>query len=178
MSEYIEFRLSKQLPKTSVWEVLSKKHGNVLGVVKYYGAWRQYAFFPSNETIWNTECLTDIIEFLKKQNYLRKGIEYKPVKPSVTQAPDHITFGGPDTAVYEQSTEEWLLKNSVKSAKERPQKISDQELLDYIKNRTYRCRTCSDLKKEVLERGLTAIDAYDGMICGGVEDMFIKRGRY
>ena len=57
-------------------------------------------------------------------------------------------------------------------------KLSDEELLEYIKNRKYRCCFCAILKKEVLKKGLVAIDEYDGMICGGVEDMFIKRGRW
>lgn len=56
--------------------------------------------------------------------------------------------------------------------------MSDKELLAYITTHKYYCRFCSDLKKEVLEKGLVAIDEYDGMICGSVEDMFEKRGRW
>ena len=57
-------------------------------------------------------------------------------------------------------------------------KMTDKELLEYIKNREYKCCDCAALQKEVLKRGLIAIDEYDGMICGGVEDMFIRRGRW
>jgi len=57
-------------------------------------------------------------------------------------------------------------------------KLSDEELLEYIKNKSCRCCDCAELKKRVLKNGLEEIDKYDGMICGGIEDMFIKRGRW
>lgn len=56
--------------------------------------------------------------------------------------------------------------------------MTDKELLDYIRNRKYDCCFCAELQKQVLEKGLIAIDEYDGMICGGVEDMFIRKGRW
>jgi len=31
-----------------------------IGVIKWYGNWRQYCFFPYGETIWNSDCLNDI----------------------------------------------------------------------------------------------------------------------
>jgi hypothetical protein len=57
-------------------------------------------------------------------------------------------------------------------------KMSDKDLLEYIRNRKYYCCFCADLQKKVIENGLEEIDKYDGMICGGVEDMLIRRGRY
>ena len=57
-------------------------------------------------------------------------------------------------------------------------KMTDTDLIEYIKDRKYYCSFCHGLKKQVLEEGVTAIDEYDGMICGGVEDMFIRRGRW
>jgi hypothetical protein len=56
--------------------------------------------------------------------------------------------------------------------------MTDKELVDYIRNRKYNCCLCVELQEQVLEEGLIAIDEYDGMICGGVEDMFIRRGRW
>ncbi len=49
-----------------------------------------------------------------------------------------------------------------------------EELLDYIRNRKYYCGLCHGLQQEVGRRGLIAIDEWDGMICGGVEDMQIR----
>jgi hypothetical protein len=62
--------------------------------------------------------------------------------------------------------------------KRKKKKMTDKELIDYIRNRKYNCCLCAELQKQVLDKGLIAIDEYDGMICGGVEDMFIKRGRW
>ena len=53
--------------------------------------------------------------------------------------------------------------------------MNDIELYEYIKNRKYHCHLCNDLKTKVIEEGLTAIDEYEGFICGGIEDMQIRR---
>jgi len=65
MSKYLEFLLLEKKPKTKVVVVYSKKSGDRLGIIKWYGAWRQYAFFPETGTIFNVECLNDIIIHIK-----------------------------------------------------------------------------------------------------------------
>jgi len=60
MSKYLEFKLLERKPKTSVIDVISKLHGYRLGIIKWFGRWRQYAFFPEDGTIFNVECLNDI----------------------------------------------------------------------------------------------------------------------
>lgn len=60
MSKYLEFSLIERKPKTKVIGVWSKKSANRLGVIKWFPGWRQYAFFPENETVFNVECLNDI----------------------------------------------------------------------------------------------------------------------
>jgi hypothetical protein len=70
-SKYLEFKLLEQKPKTKVYEILSKLHGFRLGIIKWYGAWRQYCFFPERDTIFNTQCMQDIMNFiinLKNEN--------------------------------------------------------------------------------------------------------------
>ena len=62
--------------------------------------------------------------------------------------------------------------------KHKQPKLTDPEFLEYIRNKRCLCVSCADLKKRVVEHGLEEIDKYDGMICGGVEDMFIRRGRW
>ncbi len=67
--EFIEFLEFAAKPKTKVWQCVStKKHRAVLGGVQWYGPWRQYCFFPSNDTIFNEQCLDDIAEFLHNVN--------------------------------------------------------------------------------------------------------------
>lgn len=57
--EYIFFERHPELEKgkTQLWAVVSSRSGYVLGWVKWFGRWRQYAFFPEFNTIWNPTCL-------------------------------------------------------------------------------------------------------------------------
>ena len=65
MSRYLDFALLEKKPKTQVIKVMSKIHGNRLGVIKWFGRWRQYGFFPEPETVFNLECLNDIQSYIK-----------------------------------------------------------------------------------------------------------------
>jgi len=65
MSKYLEFKELESKPKTKVIEVISKIHGDRLGIIKWFGRWRQYAFFPWKETIFNVECLNDIQSYIR-----------------------------------------------------------------------------------------------------------------
>lgn len=64
-TEYLRFR---EVPspglKTKVWTVESKNQGSVLGLVRWFGRWRQYVFEPSTGTLFNNGCLSDIETFL------------------------------------------------------------------------------------------------------------------
>ena len=56
--------------KTKIYEVLAKaaeakEFEIVLGEIRWYGAWRKYAFFPMENTVYESDCLHDIAEFLK-----------------------------------------------------------------------------------------------------------------
>lgn len=71
MSKWIMFRPRlKRTPaqRTEQWDVISLD-GKLLGIVKWYGAWRQYAFFPEPETIYERQCLRDLAEFCEKETY-------------------------------------------------------------------------------------------------------------
>lgn len=66
MSEYLNFEEDDHYGgKTKKIIVVSKKHLNILGEIKWYGAWRQYCFYPDGETIWNKQCLNDIVYYIK-----------------------------------------------------------------------------------------------------------------
>lgn len=66
MSEYLEFKQISYEGKTKRFEVISKLHGDVLGRISWYGAWRQYTFSPGYPTVWNNSCLKDIVNFLEQ----------------------------------------------------------------------------------------------------------------
>lgn len=58
---YLEFR---QVPdsrrKTKVLDVHSTRSGIKLGRIAWYGAWRQYVFYPEPATLFNRGCLDTI----------------------------------------------------------------------------------------------------------------------
>lgn len=70
MMEYKYFRL-QQLQwkgKTKKYVIISNSDNTSLGEVKWFGRWRQYCFFPDADTVWNKECLKDIIDFTDRMN--------------------------------------------------------------------------------------------------------------
>lgn len=50
--------------KTKVVWVGSISSGDPLGVIKWYGPWRQYTFFPEVGTTFNKGCMESIIEVI------------------------------------------------------------------------------------------------------------------
>jgi len=57
--EYINFKLAAEGKKTNVYHCHSNRNESILGFVRWYGAWRQYCFYPEPETIFNKGCLND-----------------------------------------------------------------------------------------------------------------------
>ena len=57
----------KDTGKTKIYELSPKDdHRIVLGHIQWFGRWRKYAFFPFSETVYETQCLTDIVNFLNE----------------------------------------------------------------------------------------------------------------
>lgn len=72
-NEYIEFReIDNPGRKTRIWHVVSRSSGQTLGDVRWYGAWRQYCFYPFSATIWNVGCLATVQEFINEQMAARR----------------------------------------------------------------------------------------------------------
>ena len=66
MSEYLEFvDVPNHSGKTRKVNVVSKKHGYSLGLIQWFGRWRQYVFVPAPETVFNKDCLRDIAQYLQ-----------------------------------------------------------------------------------------------------------------
>lgn len=65
--KYLDFIRLETTGKTGRWSCATK-HGEVLGKVGWYGAWRQYCYFPTQQAVYSAGCLTDIADFLQKQN--------------------------------------------------------------------------------------------------------------
>ena len=70
MSKYLIFNVVEEKPKTKVIEVVSRtrnfRDGSVrLGIIKWFSRWRQYAFFPEKDTLFNVDCLADIQSYIR-----------------------------------------------------------------------------------------------------------------
>lgn len=65
-SKYLTFE--KQIiegRKTPIYVVVNKS-GDSLGIIYFYPAWRKYVFSSYPEMIYDSSCLTDIINFIAK----------------------------------------------------------------------------------------------------------------
>jgi hypothetical protein len=72
---YVQFDMTALSPsgKTKLWNVSSLMNGEVIGVVKWYAAWRKYAYFPVGESVYDVTCLADISKFLKQETDAHYG---------------------------------------------------------------------------------------------------------
>lgn len=64
-------RIAVKPTKTKKWIVVSRS-GDGLGVIKWYGHWRQYCFYPNDGTIWSTGCLEQVSAFLHEHKNDRR----------------------------------------------------------------------------------------------------------
>jgi len=77
-SKYLEFEeIIFPKNKTKIFTVISKSRRDCLGRIKWYGPWRQYCFFPTEETVWNFECLKDVRRVIQKLMIERKEKQWR-----------------------------------------------------------------------------------------------------
>jgi len=70
---YIHFiELSIKGCKTTTYSVRNNKSDDSLGLIQWYPQWRQYIFFPANDTIYSAGCLRDIDTFITELMGARK----------------------------------------------------------------------------------------------------------
>lgn len=65
---YLEFIEQSKSGKTEVHMVHSKQGNLMLGMIKWEGPWRGYAFFPFDNTLYEQRCLRDIAGFIETLN--------------------------------------------------------------------------------------------------------------
>ncbi len=44
----------------------------LLGLIKWKGSWRQYCFYPENNTFWSAKCNQGITDFLMEINQVQR----------------------------------------------------------------------------------------------------------
>ena len=69
--EYFDVYLYIEKPKTNIY-ILVSRHGDTLGEIRWWGSWRQYCFFPAEETVFSRGCLKDIQDFIESEMEKRK----------------------------------------------------------------------------------------------------------
>lgn len=52
--------------KTLVYNCHTKDSKHLLGQVKWYAQWRCYAFYPSDNCVFEKVCLKDIVDFIER----------------------------------------------------------------------------------------------------------------
>lgn len=70
---FLDFRQIGEKKKTKIFGVYSSSGGDSLGGVMWQVSWRKYCFFPKDATVFDSNCLQEIIEFLDKINKEHKG---------------------------------------------------------------------------------------------------------
>lgn len=65
-TKYLAFAVAPTKGKTKVILIINRHHEEVIGEIKWFSRWRQYCFFPYNDTIWNTTCIMDVQEVIDK----------------------------------------------------------------------------------------------------------------
>jgi len=70
--EYISFEQVSDTGKTTIWQCRNNNLGNHLGIIKWYGPWRQYCYFPTNQGIYSRGCMDDINGFMNQLMEARK----------------------------------------------------------------------------------------------------------
>lgn len=63
ITEYLNFTKISDTGKTIIVGI-GNNSGVKLGLIKWMGAWRRYCFFPYEETLYDTKCLAEIIQFI------------------------------------------------------------------------------------------------------------------
>lgn len=72
-AKWIDFMdVSSQAKKTKTFLVINRESKTQIGEVKWYGAWRQYSFFPNPKTVYERQCLLDIAKFINQLMVERK----------------------------------------------------------------------------------------------------------
>lgn len=67
LKKYIKFELRPDLakPKTQVYDVKTN-NGEFLGQIMWFFRWRQYCFYPADDTVWSRGCLQQVLDFIQK----------------------------------------------------------------------------------------------------------------
>lgn len=70
---YLEFRETPSPSgATKIIDVIAKQSGIQLGVIKWHAPWRKYCYFPNDATLYDANCMSDIVEKIKLEMKARR----------------------------------------------------------------------------------------------------------
>jgi len=52
--------------KTRDYHLVNRQSDDTIGVIRWYGGWRQWCFFPAASSIWSDGCLADVQDFIAR----------------------------------------------------------------------------------------------------------------
>jgi len=64
--KYIHMTLIGSLPKTKIYSINTIGDNTRIGIIKWYGPWRQYCFLPEPDTVFSKGCSEHINNFIQK----------------------------------------------------------------------------------------------------------------
>lgn len=63
--KYFYFELvSAAVSKKQTWFCISGKTKFLLSIVKWFEEWQQYCCFPQEDTVFSSDCLVDVADFI------------------------------------------------------------------------------------------------------------------
>lgn len=64
-TKYLQFHdITPEGRKTKIISFGSVNDNYCLGLIKWHGAWRKYCFFPSNDCLYDKNCMLDILNYI------------------------------------------------------------------------------------------------------------------
>ena len=72
-AKWVDFVPTVPNKKTKVWFVYPTGTETSIGLIKWFGRWRKYSFFPEPGTVYEIDCLSDIAKFLEEATRQHKA---------------------------------------------------------------------------------------------------------
>jgi hypothetical protein len=72
VTDYLQFYEGLSSSGKTKVVVIYSRDVELLGRIKWMGRWRQYGFFPEQDTVWNPVCLAEVMEEIERLRVERK----------------------------------------------------------------------------------------------------------
>jgi hypothetical protein len=73
MGSFLDFTEIHDTGKTKVYSITPKNSDQPIGRIAWFSNWRKYTFWPECNTIYDTKCLLEVIQFINQLMEDRKS---------------------------------------------------------------------------------------------------------